>query len=277
MSAAVATLASGAGAQAGPMVPVCPDGAAPTVDSSIVVVGLAPSPEFRGRRYSAAQRLHILYIADAIRARFVPPPSLGALPVVGDASSGDPRQRAVARSVLHAEFIVVLRPDGHLRRIAWQVQPLSAPLGDALLTAVRAAEDSGALAEIHAPAGAKGDDTLAITLVTTNDSTPPELPLMRARVPVFVVDSLPMVVKMNLPAYPEAARAARVPGEVEAWFVLGSDSHVMPESVQFRRADWQEFIGPIRTALTTSRFQAAQSGGCRVPTFARQRFAFELR
>ena len=266
MASAIATsLGAQPAGSVNPAAPICPAGAAPRIDSSVVVVGITPSREFRGRRYPAAHRLHAMYLADAIRARFVAPPSLGALPVLGAALPADPQQLDVSRAVLRAEFVLILRPDGHLHKVAWQLQPVSVPLGEALIAAVRAAEDAGALAEIHAPAGTRGLDTVAIALITTSDARPPELPLMRARVPVYVVDSQPMVLKMNPPAYPESARAAHIPGEVEAVFVIGSDSRVIPESVQFTRADWQDFIAPIRTALATSRFQAAQSGdaGCR--------------
>ena len=263
-------------AQADPLVPRCPEGAAPVVDSSVVVVGLAPRLEFRGRRYDAAHRAQNLYIADAIRAHFVPPASLGALPLVGEAPAVRARAGEVSRSALRTELVVIRRPNGHLREIAWTLQPASGPLGEALVAAVRSAEADGSLAEVHRPAGAKGDDTVALAVVTTSDSAPPQLPLMRARVPVYVVDSAPMVVQLTQPIYPVAARRARVATELTAWFLIGSDAQVIPASVQFTRVDWQDFIEPIRTALATSRFLAAQSGGCRVPFFAQQQFAFEL-
>lgn len=262
-------------AQAGPLDAVCPAGKAPVIDSASVVVGITPEVEFRGKPYSSEQLQRTMFYADAIRARFVPPASLGTLPVLGHAAPGQDSAKRVV-PMLAGELVLITKPNGRLRTLAWQRRPLPAALGNALVKAARDADAVGDFDGLLRNDGVKGDDTLIVALTTDHVADIVPLALMRAMVPTYVVDAPALVVKLALPVYPADARRAGVTGDVVAAFILGSDAKVVDESVQLMRADWYAFMGPVRRSLRDSQFRAATSNGCRVPVSAMHAFAFRF-
>jgi hypothetical protein len=241
-------------------------------------VGLAAAKEFHGRAYTEHQRLQIAYYADAIRSHFVAPASLGVFPILADvqpAPAGAKREDP-GRGVLDAELVLIVGEKGRIGELAWQKEPLVRPLSDAIVKAAREANAAGDFDGIMAMGGKSRADTLVVSVLSSHSDGDIQLPLMRARVPVYVADSWPAVLKAPVPEFPPEALAARVGGQVDVVFVIGSNASVVPSSVQFVRADWRDFIAPIRRALMATQFRAGRSGGCAIPTMVRQPFAFRI-
>ena len=274
---AMGSLPSALIAQASAYAPACPAGKTPLIDSSEVVVELAAGDGWHDRRYSDEQRLRILYYADAIGQRFVAPLTLGEIPVLAEMPRGAQQRDNGARLVLSGSLVLLVAPDGRMHLLAWQQRPLSAPLAQALTNAARMAEDSGNFASILPAGQTKGIDTLLLALRSRFADSAGGVPLMRARVNGYVAETPSKVLRGMTAEYPDMALRAGVQAGVNAVFVIGSDARAVMPSLQFTRADWQDFMGPVRSAIQAGEFIAATSGGCTVPSYVMQLFQFKIR
>jgi hypothetical protein len=178
--------------------------------------------------------------------------------------------------VLGADLVLIVGRNGRVRRMAWQVKPLSDPLASALINAARDADAAGDFDGIITPGSGPPLDTLVISVKSSTRDAEIAVPLMRVRIPAYRADTWPMVLQVEKTEYPRVALAAGVATKVDVIFVIGSNAMVIPESVQFARADWLDFVAPIRRTVLNSRYRAGTSGGCAVPTKVQQPFEFAI-
>jgi hypothetical protein len=262
--------------QVDPLLPICPAGRTPLIDTTQVVVVLEPAKAFLDSAYSDAQRQQISFYADAIARRFVPPPNLGAIPTLVDlpAYYADGEDDG-SRSVLGGRLILIVKRDGRVT-LAWEYYPLAAPLAQAVAHAAQQADSAGDFEGIMRPEDKPSDDTLAIDIRSQLEGGTPRFPLMRARVPGYRGQTLAMVSKAGRLEYPESAARQRVGTSGEVRFVVGTDGRAIAAYTQVTRAGWRDFVLPMRKAINSTEYIPATSGGCKVPALARQRFGFRV-
>ncbi|HYW50862.1 MAG TPA: hypothetical protein VE861_09660 [Gemmatimonadaceae bacterium] len=262
--------------------PQCPAGATPVIDSAIVTVQIGAAQSWRKHKYSAAQRTRILYYADAIRQHFVPPTSLGEIPMLGvtrtdsgERSSGK-RPEAGNRVAVSGRLVIVVKADGRLKAQAWENTPVSVSFANAVTRATVVADSMGAFADMP-PVGSNDGDTLALTIISRAQALEGEPTLLRARIPAYVAAMGARVERQQLAEYPEAARASAAENDGEVHFVVGSDGRAVPSSVTVTSTEFSDFIEPMRTAVVNGSYHAGISGGCSVPMAVSQEFAFRIR
>jgi hypothetical protein len=257
------------------LTPQCDAGAAPKVDTATVTVGLWPADRWKDRKYGDKQQLRMRYYADAIRQHFVAPPSLGELPLLGEETAGKPNDDGM-RSVIAAGLVLVVAPEGRTKTVAWGKRPLSDQLAAALAAAVSAADTAGAFDGI--PREAAANDTLLLTVGSRRGELPlGGVALLRARVEGYVVDRPPMARKLATPEYPENARRNFAGNKGVLSVIIGSGGRAYMPSFHLTRTDFSDFELPMRVAVAESIFEAARSGGCRVPQLVQQPFEFHPR
>ena len=278
--AATLCIALTAGAQPSggdPLLPKCPAGRSPLVDTTQVIVVLEPAKAFLDSAYTAAQRHQISFYADAIARRFVPPETLGDVPTLVDLPAyyedGDDDG---ARSVLSGRLILVVKRDGRVRTIAWEYYPLATTLARAVAAAAQAADSAGEFEGIMRPDDKRSDDTLAIDVRSRREGDAALFPLMRARLPGYRGQTLAMLAKRGRLEYPPSAARQRVGTRGEVRFVVGTDGRAVVPYTVVTRAGWRDFVEPMRKAVNTSIYVPATSGGCEVPALVRQKFTFEI-
>ena len=259
-----------------PLLPSCPVGRTPLIDTTQVIVVLEPAKAFLDSVYSDAQRLQISYYADAIARRFVPPASLGEIPTLVDlpAYYNDGEDDG-SRSVLGGRLVLIVTRKGRVT-LAWEYYPLATPLAQAVVRAAQLADSAGDFEGIMRPEEKSADDTLAIDVRSRLEGGSPQFPLMRARVPGYRGETLAMVSKMGRLEYPQSAANQRVGTTGEVRFVVGTDGRAVAAYTQVTRAGWRDFVQPMRKAIFGTEFIPATSGGCKVPALARQRFSFTI-
>jgi hypothetical protein len=257
------------------LAPQCDAGATPKLDTATVTVGLWPAERWKDNKYGDKQQLRMRYYADAIRQYFVAPPSLGELPLLGEETAGKPNDEGM-RSVIAAGLVLVVEPGGRTKTVAWGKRPLSDQLAAALAAAVTAADTAGAFDGI--PRESRVNDTLLLTVGSRRGDLPAGgVPLLRARVEGYVVDRPPMTLKMATPEYPENARRNFAGNKGVLSVIIGSGGRAYMPSFHLTRTDFADFELPMRVAVAESSFEAAHSGGCRVPQLVQQPFEFHPR
>ncbi len=260
-----------------PLLPTCPPGKSPLVDTSQVVVVLEPATSFLDSAYTDAQRHQISFYADAIARRFVPPETLGSIPTLVDLPAyyrdGDDDG---SRSLLSGRLIIVVKRDGKVRTIAWEYFPLATTLARAVAAAAQDADSAGDFEGIMRPDDKRSDDTLAIDVRSRREGDPAPFPLMRVRLTGYRGQTLAMTAKPGRMEYPASAARQRVGTDGEVRFVVGTDGHAVPQYTLVTRAGWRDFVEPMRKAILASTFIPATSGGCQVPALVRQRFSFTV-
>lgn len=272
-----AVLAAQSTAAAG-TAPICPAGRTPSMDSVIVTVTVNPGTAWNRRKYSESERQLILNYADAIRQRFVPPTSLGAVPVLAEwphiAWGGEPTHY----SAVSGKLVLIVKPNGRLREAFWQELPFSTPLATAFYRATIAADTAHDFEGMPLTQPRTVDDTLVVQLRTTespNEGT--DLPLMRVRLASYLAEAPTLVLKQGPLYYPMDAGYARVANEGEMQVVVGSDGKAIMPASQITRLEWRDFVTTMRRAVEGSVYQPATSNGCAVPSILIQRFTFTIR
>jgi hypothetical protein len=261
----------------GTTAPICPDGRAPAVDSETVTVTVNPGTAWNRRQYTEAERTLILNYADAIRQRFVPPPSLGAVPILAEwpqmAWGGEPTRH----SAVSGKLVLVVKPNGRLREAFWQVLPFSAPLASAFYKAAIAADTAHDFEGMPMTEPRAMDDTLVVQVRTTESPTEgKDLPLMRVRLATYVPEAPTRVLKQGDFYYPMNAGDAGVANEGEMQVLVGSDGKAIMPASQITRIEWRDFISTMRRAVEGSVYQPATSNGCAVPSIIIQPFTFSI-
>lgn len=270
-----ATALTGQTTSIDPLAPVCPAGKAPLADTAQVLVVIEPARTFLDSAYTAADRQQMAFIAEGIARQFVAPATLGAIPTLVDlpAYYRDGSDDG-SRAVFTGRLVLILRKNGRLKTMAWEAAPMAQPLSLALVRAVQVADSAGEFDGIMPPETPAHPDTLVFDIRSRINAAPGAFPLMRARLAGYRGETLAMVIKRGYLEYPPNASRLRVGTEGEARFVVGSDGRAVEASIQVTRAGWRDFVTPMRKAIATSTFEPATSGGCKVPAFARQKFAF---
>jgi hypothetical protein len=258
------------------LLPVCPPGKSPLIDTTQVVVVLEAAKSFLDSAYTDAQRHQIRFYADAIARRFVPPATLGDVPALVDLPAyyrdGDDDG---SRSLLTGRLIIVVKRDGKVRTIAWEYYPLATILARAIVSAAQAADSAGDFQGIMRPEDKRNDDTLAIEVRSRNEGVPAEFPLMRVRLAGYRGETLARTEKAGHMEYPAAAANRRVGTSGEVRFVVGTNGRAVPGYILVTRAGWRDFVEPMRKTILASTFIPATSGGCQVPALVRQRFRYD--
>ena len=258
-------------------VPQCPAGSAPVVDSSIVTVQISPGVSWRTREYDAAERTRILSYADAIRQHFVPPVTLGVMPMLGVLSAREDRRtsEAGAHAAVSGRLVLVVSQVGRLTVQAWETRPLSAAFAAAVTRAVIVADSLGAFADMP-PVGPTDGDTLALNITTRVHPAEGDPMLMRAQIPAYAASQGAAVKRQIMPKYPETARASDTDTDNDGRirFIVGSDGRAVASSVQVTRTDFSDFSEPMRQTVINGTYRAGTSGGCTVPMAVMQDFKF---
>ena len=276
--ALVTTLAMRLGAQAPvavtPGAPVCPAGRQPAIDSSVQTVVISAGTAWNRRTFTDADRKRILFYADAIRQRFVPPPSLGAVPTLAEFRGG----ASTGHSAVDGKLVLVVKKNGRLREAFWQVLPFSRAFARAVFTAAIEADTSHDFDGIPEPeAGRVVDDTLIVQVRSVADHPDDdELPLMRVQLVAYVPDAMPQEVKRGPVIYPEHAAWSNVENEGEMQVLVGSDGRAVMSASQITRIDWRDFMNTMRNTVEKTVFAPATSNGCAVPALTVVRFKFEI-
>jgi hypothetical protein len=252
--------------------PGCTTGRTALVDTVAMTVGLTAATGFRGRAYTPGQQMQIASYAQAIRRHFVPPPAAGAIPILAVSGVNGPE-----RGLLGGQFsLIVGNGGGGRRRMAWQVMPLVQMVTLALDRAVREADDAGDLDGILPTGGDAAVDTVVMVMQATMSKRDGAIPIMQVRVPIYRSETTPAVLQRVEPLYPKEALREGLETRVETAFVIGADGQVIPETIQFTRAAYRDFVEPVRRALIATTFRPAMSGGCAVPMMVRQPFDFRI-
>lgn len=288
--ALIVSLASAVGAQAGPSstaaattpvstgVPICPPGGAPEVDSGTYAVVLSPGTAWNRHQYTDAERTRILYHADAIRAHFTPPPTLGDLPTIGESLIAAWGGAPSAHSAVGGKLVMVMRPNGRLRTVFWQVIPFSRPLAIALNNAVLAADTSHAFEGMPPATDPSRDDTLVVqvrSLVKEPEAT--DLPLIRARLARYVITSRLAIRKEGGLYYPSNAEYRQVENKGEMQVLVGSDGKAIMPATQVTRIEYRDFLSTMRRAIEGTVYEPARSGDCAIPAIMIHSFDFSIR
>jgi hypothetical protein len=260
-----------------PSEPICPAGQKPLVDTSTVTVVVNAGTAWNRRQFVEADRTRILYYADAIRQRFVAPPSLGALPVLAEWThmswGGEPSRY----SAVGGKIVLVVKPNGRLRQAFWQVLPFSTPLARAFYLATVVADTSHDFEGIPGDENRQVDDTLVIQLRSADRASETgALPLMRAQLVSYLPDTPASVIKRGDLYYPLDAERSKVENEGEMQVLIGTDGKAVMNMTQITRIDWRDFITPMRRAVEGTIYQPAMSNGCAVPSIYIQPFKFGL-
>ncbi len=274
---ATAVCARAQGATMQPAVPICAAGQAPQIDTEVVTVVINPGTAWNRRTYTDADRGRILFYADAIRQRFVQPADLGVTPTLAEPLYEAWGGELSRHSAVGGKLVLVVKSNGRLREAFWQVVPLSAPFARALYAAAIAADTARDFEGIPGAAESHVDDTLVVQVRTVPGEPPSNaLPLMRARLTSYVMDSPAVTIKEGTMYYPTNAEYARVENEGEMQVVVGSDGKAVMAWSQITRIDWRDFVTTMRRAIEGSLFAPARSGGCAVPSVMIHRFKFSV-
>lgn len=265
------TVAAGA-----PLAAVCPSGGRPTVDSAVTTILIGAGRAWNQREFTEAERRNLLFVADAIRSRFVAPSSLGALVPLAetsDAGWGGDRSDHVA---VTARLVLVLRRNGRLRDLFWQLSPRSASLAAALAAAARKADIAGELAAPRS-GGSAEDDTVVVQIFSRQDSIPAgALPLMRARLPRYVASLAPVRTTESPLYFPMYSRDGMIENDAEMYVTVGSDGKVVASETQVTRLELPLFLSIMQRTVGAATYEPAMSGGCRVPSVVIERFKLRI-
>jgi hypothetical protein len=275
---ALAASAPAAGAQSNstqPAAPICGAGQTPQIDTEVVTVVINPGTAWNRRKYTDADRGRILFYADAIRQRFVQPASLGVTPTLAEPLYEAWGGELSRHSAVGGKLVLVVKSNGRLREAFWQVLPLSAPFARALYAAAITADTARDFDNIPGGSGSHMDDTLVVQTRTVASDLPANaLPLMRAQLTSYAMETQATTIKKGGLYYPINASDAGVENEGEMQVIVGSDGKaVMPWS-QITRLDWRDFVSTMRRAVAESQFAPARSGGCAVPSVMIHSFKF---
>jgi hypothetical protein len=283
LTAAIATLLR---AQDG-YTPICPAGKAPVVDTANVVYELSTATRYNGRSFTPEQLQQTMFYADAIRQRFVAPSSLGFMPVLAHASEHASEKRRkelddppetdfVLQYNEIARLLLVIRKDGRLKLAAWESQPRSVALANAIYAATQLAEAEHDFDGIPAPSTGSNSDTLVVVIRENATPNVASLALMRVQYPYYRDSEMADLVKTGVLTYPTTAAQAGVEIDGEVSYIIGSDGKAIEESMQVVRSRFRDFITPMMRAVMTSAYRPAMNNGCAVPMLIVQPFAFRL-
>jgi len=274
---AIAQLARAQAPKADPLQPICPDGATPIVDSSVVPVVISPGTAWNRRIYTDAERQRILYYADAIRQHFVPPQSLGAVPLLVEANTRTWGGEPSLHSAVGGKLVLVVKSNGRLREAFWQVLPMSTSFARSLFAAAVVADTSHDFEGIPGAESQHGDDTLVVqTRITTSYRSQSDLPLMRANLAQYIPESGPQMIKKGGLYYPSNAQNIKAENDGEMQVIVGSTGRAIMTLSQITRIDYRDFVNTMRGAIESSVLQPARSGGCAVPSVMMYRFSFTI-
>lgn len=273
-----AVVSSAAAAQAvavSPLAPRCPEGREPRVDTSTVIVVVNAGTAWNRRMYTEADRMRILFYADAIRQRFVAPASLGVVPVLYESGLRAWGGETSPHSAVGGKLVLVVKSNGRIREVFWQVLPLSRAFSTAVYdAAIAAARDFDGMPGAE---GARGDDTLVVQMRSVEaEPNTAELPLMRASLMRYIANSPVATLKQGSLYYPANAGDAGVTNEGEMQVIVGSDGRAVMAASQITRIDWRDFVNTMRGAVSKSTYQPATSNGCAVPAVSIERFSFTV-
>ena len=255
--------------------PICPPGSAPIVDSAEYSVVISPGTAWNRHEYSESERQRISYHADAIRQRFVPPATLGSVPVIGERNLRSWGGAPSAHSAVSGKFVLVIKPNGRLKTTFWQVLPFSTTCAAALQVAVIAADTALEFQAMPLRETGSGEDTLVVqlrSLVGMSEAT--DMPLMRVRLARFVLDAGPAVVRYGAYQYPPSAWREYIDNRGEVQVFVGSNGRAVMAATQITRSEWRVFLRAMQQAVRGNVYAPARSGGCAVPALTVQPFVF---
>jgi hypothetical protein len=272
-------LAVGIGAQpprSDPYAPICAEGQRPRMDSIYTTATLVASTGWNGRALSADDRRFVLFYADAIRQHFVPPATLGYVPLVGEYFPGAGLESEHNHSAFASALVLIVTTDGHVRDRFWQFRPSSAAFADALVAAVQRADDAGDLIGIPPLNHKGGDDTLIVNVVGVAAADEGALVLLRARLASYLVDEGPNVLKAARVQFPGGLAERGKPETMQAAFVIGADGKVIESTLQLTQVRWREMVQPLTRTVLSTKYQPGRSGGCSVPVRVAQPFSLSV-
>ena len=90
------------------------------------------------------------------------------------------------------------------------------------------------------------------------------------------VDRAVQIRRPATPRYPDALKSVGVEGAVAIRFIVGTDGHVEPGSIEVISSPNKLFSDAVRAALLTSRYRPAEAGSRVVRQLVEQSFSFKL-
>ena len=239
-------------------------------------------------------REYAAYLADAFKNVFRPPVPFGLTAWRHAERTSD----NAAVPAIAAEVMVVVRPNGELRRLAFSQTSLVPAIDDALAAAVKASVKEGPVPHPE-HLGIKRDLTLFFS-ITLDPKPPVATPSPRdraaveaARNPVRRAVEQPVVI-LHLPTarftsvvmandkeskpvrFPSELLSARVEGFVTIQFVVGRDGRIAPGTIRLLDTTDRGFAAGVYRATEGLRFIPGEIARCPVPVLVTQSFAFRI-
>ena len=257
--------------------PICGPAARPEVDSTPATVIISAGKAWNQHEFTDAERQQMLFHADAIRRRFVPPPSLGALVPIAETADAGWGGDASEHLAVTGKLVLVMRSTGRLREAYWQLLPTSVAFATAIHRAAMSADLAHEFEGIGSSVAGAADDTVVVQIRSTREPVASgELPLMRARIPRYITIS-PAQRTSDAPLFfPMYSRDGMVENDAEMYVLVGSDGKAsIPES-QVTRLELPMFLPLVRRTVAEAVYAPATSGGCTVPSVVIERFKLSL-
>jgi hypothetical protein len=257
--------------------PVCDAGDHPVVDTASVAVVIGPAKRWNQYEYTDDDRHQLLFYADAIRRRFTAPSSLGGVPILVETPIPGWGGDTSLFSAVGGKLVLVMSDRGRVRDKFWQVVPFSATFAQAVVAAVVAADTSRDFEGMQLTGGRGAfSDTLVLQIRGVESPSPTELPMMRAQLSRYRPEAYSRTLRQGAMVYPRGAGRSNVENKGQMQVVVGSDGKAVMPLSQITRIDWRDFVSTMRSAVETSVFTPARSGGCAVPSISIHSFTFDI-
>jgi len=168
-----------------------------------------------------------------------------------------------------------LLADGRVRDVRVTAASPAPALDSALAGAIARAARAGALSGL---APELGGDSLLAEVATTVDAQgiQPGTPLMRVRLPRYVVTPPTLLPPLPSPEYPMVARRAGVTDSVALRFVVDTLGRVDVASLSVIAGTYRDFVKAVLTVLPRMRFEPARSADCAIAFRVVMPFTFSL-
>lgn len=220
------------------------------------------------------------FVVHAIATHLVLPHPL-ALGVYGpaklpDSASKGSKQPSHVVPTFSAEFLVVFRRDGSVKKLSLYQQSLAPALDAAIARAIHVADSTVSFPPID-EATDKSELSVFIDFDLTDSASSGSYPVFRATVPLYPVTRLASQLRTGpFPRYPAEFLRQGIPGGVTLRFVVDETGKVADRSYRFDKLSEIAFGEAVLAVLPRLRYEPARIGNCAVKLFVQQSFEFRV-